>query len=497
MNTASHNISKEVGGEEFIASAIIRGKIIDTDLMTFGGRGEGDFCFQSPDPHKLIDQLPLGHPGKMADLYALSFSDILDYLEELGRRLDLDSNPHLQKAVKGSFMTAPTTPSIVEYCYRALRTAFRPEVVTEMAEQTVGIKYLEGWVPTALVDGRTAHIRAFGSRQLHIVAGNAPMISALTIARNAITRSDTIIKSPSNDPFTALAIVHTMCEMAPDHPLTKHISVAYWKGGDEKFESAFYQPHNIEKIVAWGGLASVKHVTKYIQPGLELISLDPKRSISIIGEQACEDDDMLREAGRKLAIDGGAMNQAGCVNARVAYVLSGSDDDGLEIAKKLGRYTYEALVTLPAHMSTKPKSVDKELKSHIEAARFQDDWYEVIGGDEDEGAVIVSLLPEPVGFATRLDNRTINIVPVDSMEEVLRACDAYTQTVGIFPEALKDELKDQLPLYGAQRIVSLGYATTTNISLPQDAIEPMRRACKWIVNEQSVPEVVSPIWPPV
>ena len=42
-------------------------------------------------------------------------------------------------------------------------------------------------------------------------------------------------------------------------------------GGDEALEAKLYQPHNIEKICAWGGFASVKHVTKYIQPGIELI----------------------------------------------------------------------------------------------------------------------------------------------------------------------------------------------------------------------------------
>lgn len=495
MKTAIESANIASAQEPLVARAIIRGRIIDTDLQEFGGRGAGDIRFLSPAPHTLLDLLPLGHPGKMADLYTLSFSDIVDYLEELGKHLDLDANPHLQKAMQGSFLTAPTTPSIVEYSYRSLRSVFRREIVTEMAENIVGIRYLEGWVPTLLSDGRTAHIRAFGSRQLHIVAGNAPMISALTIARNAVSRSDTIIKSPSNDPFTALAIVHTMCDMAPDHPLTRHISVAYWKGGDEKFENRFYQPHNIEKIIAWGGFSSVKHVTRYIQPGLELISLDPKRSISIIGAEAFADDGTLREAARKLAIDAGTMNQKGCLNARIAYVQTGTDDDGLERAKKFGEYTYEALLQVPPHMSTRPKEVNRDLKSHVEAVRLQDDWYQVIGGETDEGAVIVSLLPEPVSFATQLDDRTVNIVPIDSLEEVLRACDAYTQTVGVFPETLKEDLKDELPLYGAQRIVSLGYAATVNFSLPQDAIEPMRRACKWIVNEQSVPETVSPIWP--
>ncbi len=60
---------------------------------------------------------------------------------------------------------------------------------------------------------------------------------------------------------------------------------------------------------------------------------------------------------------------------------------------------------------------------------------------------------------------------------------AYTQTVGVYPEALKRELRDRLPFHGAQRLVSLGHAADANVALPQDAIEPVRRMVRWIVDE--------------
>jgi hypothetical protein len=87
------------------------------------------------------------------------------------------------------------------------------------------------------------------------------------------------------------------------------------------------------------------------------------------------------------------------------------------------------------------------------------------------------------------------VVPIDLVNDVLKECDSYTQTVGIYPESLKDELKNKLALHGAQRIVSLGYALTLNMALPQDSIEPLRRSCKWIVNEKTIPDLFSPVWP--
>jgi hypothetical protein len=285
-----------------------------------------------------------------------------------------------------------------------------------------------------------------------------------------------------------------MLEMDATHPLTRHLSVAYWKGGDEALEQMLYQPRNIEKIVAWGGFASVRHVTKYIQPGLELISLDPKRSVSIIGAEAFASESMMREVALRLAADIGGMNQEGCVNAREIYALSGTDERGLANLDAFGQYTYEAMMALPAGVSTAPKEMDAELRGLVNAARLNDEWYHVIGGTRDEGAIIVSHLPEPVDFASRLGKRIANLVPIDDLEDVYKAVDAYTQTIGIFPESLKTRLRDRLALFGAQRFTSLGYAASATIAAPQDAIESTRELCKWIVCEDCDPAVTPPLW---
>ena len=476
-----------------IAPMIIRGEVITDHLIEVGGRG-GDLTFLTPDANKYIDRLPLGNPTKLADLYRLSFDDILDYAVALGERLAFDNNAYLQEACELSFLTAPTTPTIVKASYMGLQNLLRRDVITEMVESAVGVEYLEGWVKRQLLDGTELEVRCFGARTLHIVAGNAVALSLWTIIRNMVLRSDAIIKAPSNDPFTAAAIARTMVDMAPDHPLTRHLSVAYWKGGDQAFEQRLYQPQNLEKIVAWGGFAAMKHVTQYIQPGLELISLDPKRSTSIIGQGAFDSEANMREAAVRLASDIGAINQKGCVCARTIYVQSGTDEQGLERLNTFGRYVYDAMLALPNSISTTPKHYDRNLKDHVDALRLDDEWYKVIGGQAGEGAIICSQLPEPVPFSTLLDDRTANLVPVDELSEVMDAVDAYTQTVGIYPESIKDQLKDVLPLHGAQRIVSLGYAAAMKFAAPQDSIEPLRRMGKWISNQIASPQTSPAPW---
>lgn len=475
-----------------ISYAVLRGQVIDSDLVEFGGRG-GDMAFLAPDPAKIADRLPLASPRLMEDLYTISFEDILDYLAELGERLVLKNNPWLQEALAFSYDTAPTTRPIMDHFYHDLPFMFDKERIRGMVDFNIGIDHLERWVETR-INGCKVGIRAYGARTLHIVAGNGPVLGALTVLRGAVTRGDTLIKVPSNDPFTTGAIARTMVDMAPRHPVTKHLAVAYWRGGDEAIESKLYQPHNIEKICAWGGFASVKHVTKYIQPGIELISLDPKRSASIIGGDALETPEAIAETGARLACDFAVGNQVACAASRIVYVLCGTDDDGVEKLKALGQAAYDAMHRLPDVLTTKPKRYDPDLKAHVDGLRFADDFYTVIGGEQGEGAVIVSHTADRVDFWEYLADRTINLVPVDTLDEVLEVVDAYTQTVGIWPERLREVVRHKGALHGGQRFVQLGYVFNgPGLVGPQDGIEPMRRIVKWIISEEPGPDLV-PFW---
>lgn len=467
----------------FSVPLLLRGEIIEAEPIEYGGR-RGGARFTAPDLSKHLDRLALSTPSAMAELYDMPFGEIVDYLDRLGQRLDPAKNAWLQEAFELSRATSGLSDSILRYHYDLIPSYFTPAAVRAIAERTIGIDYLEGWVEQPAMGEGSVRIRAIGARGVHIIAGNVPVVGVTTVVRNAITRSDAIIKTPSNDPLTAAAIVRTMIEMAPDHPITRHASVAYWKGGDAAIEAHLYDPRRIEKIVAWGGFAGIKHLTQYLQPGIDLITLDPKHSGSLIGHQAFADDTTLRSVARRLAVDIGAMNQEGCVNARVVHVQSGTDAEGIARAERLGQLTFEALQGLPDYLSTPHKAFDAELKAELAALAFVDDEYCVFGGRGNEGAIIVSRSDQPVDFARMLACRVANIVPVDHVDTAVRSVNSYTQTIGIYPESLKEELRDRLAYQGAQRLVSLGGAATLmQAPGPQDGIEPMRRMVKWIVDE--------------
>ncbi len=462
---------------------LIRGELIYDNLIEFSGR-RGETKFLTPDVSKYLDRIPLLEPGRMADLYQkLTFADVIDYLDELGQRLHPAKNAYMQEAFELSCTTSGQSRDILYDAYATMiPNTFKADFVREVAEARIGIAVLDGWTRQDMGDGRVAHTRPLGARCIHIPAGNSPGVAGMTTLWNAITRGDAVIKSPSNDPLTSLAIGRTMIEMAPDHPLTRHYSVAHWKGGDLGIESRIYAPENFEKIVAWGGFASMKHITRYLQPGLELVSMDPKLSATIIGEEAFESDATMRRVARLIAQDFGTANQEACSSARVITIQSGTDEAGLKKLDKLAEYAFEALKQLQPHVSGPHPNFSTELMDEVDAIR-KSPFYKVVGVEGNSGGVIVSHIPDPVDFADALGGRVANFVPCDDLEEALDRITIHTQTIGLFPESLKATYRERLAFLGGQRIVSLGNHLTISAALPHDAIEPLRRLCRWINDE--------------
>ena len=474
---------------------VARGEIVSDYAVTHAAR-RGGISFETPDPKKYVDKLLLNKPSALKDQYTLTFQEILDYLEELGDRVRFEHNEYLQQAFEISRSVSGLPDSVLRWAYENLHTIFRREVVREIADNCIGIQYLENWMPSQMIDGRTIAVRAFGARSIHTIAGNLPNTAALTIMRNAVTRGDALIKTPSNDPMTAVAIAQTMIDMAPGHPLTRHLAVSYWKGGDDRLEKILYQPRYIEKIVAWGGLASVSHVSRYLQPGIDLITLDPKLSASIIGKDVFVSAQTMEDAAVRLATDIAAFNQEACVNARLTFVECETDEASITKLNLLGRKVQEKITSLPGQITDNPKSetLSMELHQEIDNLQFNEDCYRVYGTAPGEGTVIVSQLDDPVDFSRLLQDRVANIVPVQSINQALGYITAESQTIGVYPESLKQKIADDLAFHGAQRIVSLGYAAHFNIATPQDGIEPLRRMCKWIYQEHCEPKNIHPLW---
>ena len=125
---------------------IARGRIIEPgeDAVEYSGRGGAKF--RTPDPHKHIHDLVLGNPVLLHDLMDTPMREIVDFLAEVGKRLRLDDNPWLQESFALALQAGGLAEPILRGVYDDLPRMFDAKAMTALADKSVGIAYLDGWV---------------------------------------------------------------------------------------------------------------------------------------------------------------------------------------------------------------------------------------------------------------------------------------------------------------------------------------------------------------
>ena len=244
-----------------------------------------------------------------------------------------------------------------------------------------------------------------------------------------------MLKLASNDLFTPTAILSTMAEIDPDHPVTRSFSIAYWRGGDASIERLIYRPQYFDKLVVWGGESAVRNALNYVGPGFELIAFDPKVSISMIGAEALATPDSIAETARRGAADVMVFDQDACSASRYQFIEG--DTEAVDaycaaLAAEIGKDHHYG----SGQIEPPPAAISDE----VDALRMLDPIYRVFGRPDGRGMVIRS--DEPVGFHP--DRKTVNVVQVPSLLDAVAHVTVATQTVGIYPPSRKAELRDAL-----------------------------------------------------
>jgi Acyl-CoA reductase (LuxC) len=414
---------------------------------------------------------PRVQPGPAFDV---PVDEIIDLLAELGAHLDPDDNEHMARALEASIAVNPLGPRILEAAYRSLGGVFERASLEFQVEQEVGRERLDGWAPVVDPSGRTRRVRAFPPRLIHVLAGNTPGVTAITIARSALTKGVHLLKLPSNDLFTATAMLRTLEEIAPDHPVTKSFSCVYWRGGDAAVEGVLFRAQFFDKLVAWGGDAAIRSALSYIAPGFELVSFDPKVSISIVGAGAFESPETIKDSAQRAAIDVALFNQSACASSRFVFVES---DPGDTLDTWCSHLAAELGVDRPMS-DGHGVSVPSDIREEVDLLRALDDMYGVWGSYED-GVVIRS--DDPVDFHP--EGKVVNVVPIESLDDVLPHVNVATQTIGIYPVSLSATMRDRLAARGMQRIVPLGEVLDAIPGLPHDGFYPLNRFVRWLVDD--------------
>jgi len=461
-------IVKDIAGSVIDVPFVVAGRLLTTCAVQHRSRDMGG-TFRTPP----LDLAAIARPRSVQPPAAnIKLDEIIRFLVEVGRCLTPD-NPHL---VHARLMLTPvaTLPApVLERLYARLSEPFQQRALEIEVEADVGREALDGWKAIPVQHGSPSYVRAYPPRLVHVLAGNSPVVAARTIAEGALLKGVHLLKMPSNDLFTATAILRTMLDIDATHPVVRSFSAVYWKGGDDSVEDALYRPQFFDKIVVWGGENAVRHVQKYVGPGLQLVSWDPKTSISMIGREAFESEERLREVAARAAVDSTLLNQDACIASRYHYI----EGDRAQ-ADRYCELLIKELGVEREFCSARGFPTPDAIREEVEPLRMLDPEFRVLGRYDGSGLVVRS--DEPLDMFP--DFRTVNVVPVKSLEDAARFCNVATQTVGIYPAERKSMLRDLLAAYGVQYVNTLGKVIEVPPGVPHDATYSMGRLVRWVAS---------------
>ena len=451
----------------------VRGRLISGDAVKHRSRDLGvDFVTPAIDLDALV-----APRSELPPLLDVPLTEIVDFLVEAGQRMNLDTNPYLQAALEHTIKVNPLPRRVVENLFRrAQHFLTRDGLMCGIESSFINPKALDGWVERTDLHGNRGALRAFPPRMVHMLAGNSPTGCISSIAQGALVKAINVFKMPSSDPFTCVAMLRTMADVDPEHPVVKSMSAVYWRGGDERIEGTLYRPQYFDKIVAWGGGDAIKNVLKYVGPGIQLVSFDPKTSISMIGPEGFESAAVIDEIAEAAATDVSTMNQEACLASRFIFVEG--ERAGVEaFCARL----QERLAVDRETSSEFAHPLPIETREEIEMLGLMDDEAKLWGRPDGRGLVI--LTDEPVDFHP--SNKTANVVHVASLDSAIRYVNVATQTIGMFPPARKRAMRDRLASAGAQRVVRLGGAAKHVMGGAHDGMLPLQRFVHWMSDEDA------------
>jgi hypothetical protein len=434
-----------------------------------------------------------------ADLAGLHTADVGSYLDRVGAALSPGERLHdsLRTLVE---LTADTPIAYLDAALSGLALAFDGATVLGAVDRelalgtTPGRELLDGWVAPAgisrapgltgqlsaavhesapLPPSAPLQVRAMPTRQLHITAGNSPMIPVISAVRGLGVKGAVTLKMPAGALAAGAALAVAMHAAGPGHPLTRHASVVYWQGGDRRVEDRLFAPGSFDRIVVWGAPAAVDSVRA--RAGLtKTLTFNPRYGASMIGAEALRPI-AFAETVRRAATDALVWNQKACIASLVHYVEGDRD--------LVDAYATALTAELALWDQHLPSPVPAELVGRLRQARRgamrHGRW--LSNGDPRSPTSAVVVLDSAFDLAAHPASRVIAVRPVARLEDALETFHPGVSEVGIAPESRRFELRDRICARGVTGVPPLGDTDAVEVAgIPQDGMRAMAELVSWV-----------------
>jgi hypothetical protein len=315
-------------------------------------------------------------------------------------------------------------------------------------------------------------VRAMPTRQLHITAGNSPLVPLLSLVRAVWTKSACALKLPSGAVLPGSLIALLAATAAPRHPITRHLSIVYWRGGDENAERNLLVPGVFDRIVVWGAPDSVASVRARAQ-FTKIICFNPRYSVSFIGREALSADGDLDQVAARAVCDSMVENQKACIASLIHYI-EGSVEDAERYAAAVERSLARWDAQLPHPLLNRQRGQLKRLERGVlldGRVRFHE-----VDGAYRSGVVVA---PHEFPIKDHPMCRLIVVRPVSNLDECLQYLHPAVATVGIFPDHRRQSLRDRVAARGVSNVVPLGHAGAAAVGSSHDGMLVLSELVDW------------------
>jgi hypothetical protein len=471
----------------------VREPVIDRKTMKY----TGEYVYQIM-PAVTVPELVNDDPDAVArELLPLSADDILSYLETVLAFL-VRNAPLALRVRELCRLTAPFPDAMLDGWFSSFPASFSREAGRRMIDTELscwgrpGGDFLDGWVeipaipspewlrdyaghnPDIAASGSPSNVkvylRAMPTRQLHITAGNAPEVPLVSALRAILTRSPAVIKLPYGAVLPGALIAVAAASAAPDHPLTRHLSLVYWPGGDETIEGQLFASGAFDRVVVWGSPETVASVTSR-SLYTRTVCLNPRYGVGLIGQEAFAG--RLEEAVRNAALDVMAYNQKACTSSLVHYV-EGTEEQADRYADALSEVLKHWETVMPNFVPpTDTGRIKRMRRGRYAAGR----WH--VHESEAGFASGVVVVPGEFDILEHPMCRLVVVRPVASLETALKYITPAVSAAGIFPEDRRLALRDRIASRGISGVLPLGSADRIFSGMPHDGMRVLNELVDW------------------
>lgn len=335
-----------------------------------------------------------------------------------------------------------------------LKTFRQPQLKRFVAEDFANPLMLDDFQPRA----KGGFARAFGPELLmHIWAGNVPGLPLWSLICGLLVKAGTIGKLPGNEPLMASWFAQLLAEIDPK--LGECIAVVWWKGGDAQSEPTWLQ--QADAVLAYGGNKTLAAIQQQLPVTTRFLPHGHKISFGMVAQSALNARQGA-ELAQCVAFDVMRYDQAGCYSPQMVFVERGGQLSPDEFA----HYIAHELHAL-ARKHPRRALANEELNSiaawrNGEEIRALADDRTLYGDAADDWHVVC--LSQAEALAPSALGRTLKVVPVDSLEQVVDLIMQhrhFLQTVGIAAAPVQlFRLSALLGKAGVTRITAFGNMTS-------------------------------------